>query len=155
MHSSLIRRPFNYIESCVIRSMFDAWKEIPQIVERLNQLPSNEEKKRNNYQVLCGMRDMKLKHPPHEIARRNTAHANEANARSRNQQNNFAWGDMRFKKAMIAAAEAGTENVFFGVIKDRSPFAGKFMRPEPNMSIAGSSSASCADEGSRARSFAA
>lgn len=54
-------------------------------------------------------------------------------------------GDRAFKRAMLAAARAGSENVVCGVVKDKRPLKGMTFYPEPVNSGCSSAANLCAE----------
>lgn len=57
----------------------------------------------------------------------------------------MAHADLAFKAAMLNAIKSGEERAVIGVVKDRRPFVLNTIRPEPVLSMCGSSAAMCTE----------
>lgn len=111
----------------------------PEIVERLNSLPTNIERgvkrsvpsvhgRRRSIGMLRADRKPRGEHDP------------------RNE-------DSHFRAAMLRAIKSGCERVQEGVFHDPTPFTGKMIRPEPCFSGCSSSAELCADSGDAKGAF--
>jgi len=134
------RRPFLLAECDVIRAGYADHLTTAEIVEKLNGMPCNEEKKRNNYQVLKFIKEAALTRPKNIPAR---------TLRARLDPFIVNKDDLKFKRAMLAARDS--EKFVIGVFKDRRPLHVPSIVPEPMFSGCSSGAALCAEVGGKRR----
>lgn len=129
------QRLYTEEERKIICDDYDAGVPTPETVAKLNALPSTIE--RGLVRTAEAMRAARCR------MRLSSGHAERI---SRFEQPvSHVREDEAFQSAMMLAVMCGTETPPLGVVKDDTPFAGKIIRPDPNISICGSFGQMCAE----------
>lgn len=145
------REPFSECEADMVRTMYGQGCDDKAIAEALNELVPPALGKRTRYMVMdyrvrIGLTVTAARR--REIIRRAQTRSPTAVKGSDGEHRARAmWGDLVFKRAMLAALKAGLEDAPIGVVKDYRRFAGVTLVPAMVSSFGASPAAACADMG--------